>query len=178
MTSYFSCPRPLQSAWAVAASALQCEYSTAAATALRTFPAHVSRLCSLDFSLCAVTVPAGPLLCCTAVHRAASFLAFLISFFVWLPRPCEHCLISARLPCCFRGEGGERHSVGEVGGRGTSLINQPALEIYLINVSLQRRARRQLAHPSAYTNTNPRGRPTDGRGKHPSFPPSFCSLLY
>lgn len=76
------------------------------------------------------------------------------------------------------GEGGVE--AGEDKGRGTSLINQPALEIYLINVSLKRRARCQLAHPSAYTNTDPRRPPpADSRGKHPSLPalPSFAHFF-
>lgn len=70
---------------------------------------------------------------------------------------------------------------GEDKGRGTSLINQPALEIYLINVSLQRRARCQLARPSAYTNTDPRS-PSQLTAEvntppfHPPFAHFFISL--
>lgn len=166
------------------------KHSTAAATKPTNVspPAHVSCLCSLNFGLCAVTVSSpSPLLSSTAVRAAASFPAFLISFFVWLPRPCEHCLISAGLPCSLRGEKvvrGTRWEVVEAGedkGRGTSLINQPALEIYLINVSLQRRARCQLARPSAYTNTDPRS-PSQLTAEvntpppHPPFSHFFISL--
>lgn len=56
---------------------------------------------------------------------------FFFSGFCLAAMPCEHCLMHPHIPWGDWGECGGK--MGEDKGIGTSLINQPALKIYLIN---------------------------------------------
>lgn len=58
-------------------------------------------------------------------------MQFFFSGFCLAAMPCEHCLMLPHIPWGDWGECGGK--MGEDKGIGTSLINQPALKIYLIN---------------------------------------------